>query len=236
VPVVAAPWLWWCGRRGEGWSDGLDRPPEDGPADVDPDPVAYHGVKRTLDVAVALIGLAALALVIPVVAVGNLVGNRGPLFYRQERVGQGKDHFLMLKFRTMRVAPPDARPDADWTVDDADPRITSFGRFMRVTHLDELPQVVNVLKGELSIVGPRPAPLRYAAELLAPLPGYAARQSVLPGMTGWAQVKYGYAGDAEGAREKLQYDLWYVARRSLALDLRIIGRTLRTVAGVGIER
>jgi lipopolysaccharide/colanic/teichoic acid biosynthesis glycosyltransferase len=117
-------------------------------------------------------------------------------------------------------------------VDDDDPRITPFGRLLRALHVDELPQVVNVLRGELSIVGPRPSPLRYARELLEGRPGYDARLSVRPGVTGWAQVKYGYAGDAVGAQEKLAYDLYYVTHRSTAFDLRIMARTLRTLLGV----
>jgi lipopolysaccharide/colanic/teichoic acid biosynthesis glycosyltransferase len=191
---------------------------------------AYDWSKRALDIAIALGGLTLLAVLLPAILVGNLIANRGRLLYRQERHGRAGRRFRILKLRTMDAAWPEEVIE-DWTVDDDDPRITRFGRMLRLTHVDELPQVLNVLRGQMSIVGPRPAAPRYVTELLAELPGYPSRQSVLPGITGWAQVKYGYAGDPVGAREKLQYDLYYVAHRSLGLDLRVMGLTVRTILG-----
>lgn len=185
----------------------------------------YARVKRVVDVAGAVVGLGALVMVTPVVAVGNLVGNRGPLLFRQERVGQRGRRFTMLKFRTMR---PGA--GGEWTAVD-DPRITPFGRFLRRSHLDELPQVLNVLRGDLSLVGPRPEQPAYVAELVGKLPFYDLRHLVRPGVTGWAQVKFGYAGSAADALEKLQYEFFYLRRQSLALDVRILGRTVRSVIG-----
>ena len=153
-----------------------------------------------------------LALAIPFVVVGDLVGNRGPLFYRQARVGKNGELFRILKFRTMRAAPDGA--GNEWTAEN-DPRITPFGRLLRVSHLDELPQVVNILRGDLSVVGPRPEQPHYVEELREKLPFYDLRHLVRPGLTGWAQVKYGYAGDESDALEKLQYEFFYLRHQTL---------------------
>lgn len=189
----------------------------------------YSRTKRLVDVAAGLAGLVVLVVLVPIVVVGDLLANRGPLLYRQERVGRDGHLFQILKFRTMRPTGPDVI-DADWTTVD-DPRITPFGRLLRATHLDELPQVVNILRGELSVVGPRPEQARYVAELSESLPFYGLRHLVRPGLTGWAQVKYGYAGDQRDAVEKLQYDFFYLRHQSVGLDVRIIGRTIRSVVG-----
>jgi lipopolysaccharide/colanic/teichoic acid biosynthesis glycosyltransferase len=189
----------------------------------------YGRAKRVLDFGLGLAGLVPLALCVPVVVVGNLLGNRGPLFYRQDRVGRFDSRFSILKFRTM-VAGADGGQPIEWTTED-DPRITSFGRVLRRTHLDELPQVVNILKGDLSVVGPRPEQPHYVAELEEKLPFYALRHLVRPGLTGWAQVIYGYAGDETDALEKLQYEFFYLRHQGIGLDLRIVGRTIRSVLG-----
>lgn len=189
----------------------------------------YGRIKRLLDVTLASVGLVALVLAVPVIAVGNRFGNRGPLLYRQERVGKFGAPFQILKFRTMRPA-PDGTTHNEWTAED-DPRITPFGQVLRTTHLDELPQVVNILRGELAVVGPRPEQPAYVEELTTKLPFYSMRHLVRPGLTGWAQVKYGYAGDERDALEKLQYEFFYLRRQGVALDLRIVGRTLRSVTG-----
>jgi lipopolysaccharide/colanic/teichoic acid biosynthesis glycosyltransferase len=192
----------------------------------------YLRVKRVLDLVSGLAGCVALAVVLPFVALGDLAGNRGRLFYRQERVGKNGKVFTILKFRTMRDVPG----ATTWTASN-DPRITPFGRFLRTSHLDELPQVVNILRGDLSVVGPRPEQPHYVEELRQKLPFYDLRHLVRPGLTGWAQVKYGYAGDERDALEKLQYEFWYLRHQSLRLDLRTVGRTLRSVAGgVGAGR
>jgi lipopolysaccharide/colanic/teichoic acid biosynthesis glycosyltransferase len=187
--------------------------------------IRFGRTKRIVDVAAGLIGVLVLLVAVPFVALGNLAGNRGPLFYAQDRVGRGGAAFRILKFRTMRA---DEGAPTDWT-SEGDPRVTPFGRLLRVSHLDELPQVWNILKGDLSLVGPRPEQPRYVAELVEKLPFYDLRHIVRPGLTGWAQVKYGYAGDERDAVEKLQYDFHYLRRQSLSFDLRIVGRTVRTV-------
>ena len=205
----------------------------------------YYGrLKRIMDLALGLLGCVALVFATPLVLVGNLVANRGPLMYRQTRVGKGGEHFTILKFRTMSdgdapagsesretdaTAAAPAR-DSRWTEPD-DPRVTPFGRFLRRTHLDELPQLLNILRGDLSIVGPRPEQPHYVEELSAKLPFYDLRHLVRPGLTGWAQVKYGYAGDERDALEKLQYEFFYLRHQDLTFDQRIILRTLRAMIG-----
>jgi lipopolysaccharide/colanic/teichoic acid biosynthesis glycosyltransferase len=190
----------------------------------------YVRVKRLLDVTFGLVGLVALIVAEPFVLLGNLLGNRGPLLYRQKRVGKNGATFEVLKFRTMREQGLDELAETSWTQEN-DPRITPFGRLLRKTHIDELPQLWNVLFGDLSIVGPRPEQPHYVEELTQKLPFYGLRHLVRPGLTGWAQVKYGYAGDERDALEKLQYDFWYLRHQSLTLDVRVIGRTVRSVAG-----
>jgi lipopolysaccharide/colanic/teichoic acid biosynthesis glycosyltransferase len=188
----------------------------------------YGRVKRVLDLVMALAGLVVLIVAVPFVVVGDLVANRGPLLYRQDRVGKNGRAFRILKFRTMRS--DEGLLANEWTTED-DPRITPFGKVLRVTHVDELPQVVNILRGDLSMVGPRPEQPHYVDELTQKLPFYDMRHLVRPGLTGWAQVKYGYAGDERDALEKLQYEFYYLRRQGLGLDVRIIGRTIRSVLG-----
>ncbi|MGI8684751.1 MAG: sugar transferase [Acidimicrobiales bacterium] len=190
--------------------------------------IRYGRVKRMIDVVLALLSLLALVMVTPFVVIGDLLANRGPLFYRQTRVGKGGREFLIRKFRTMR---PDSGP-SDWTTED-DPRITPFGRLLRRSHLDELPQVLNILKGDLAVVGPRPEQPRYVEDLRDKIPFYGLRHLVRPGLTGWAQVKYPYGADEIDAVEKLQYEFYYLRHQGLALDARIIGRTLRSLLRMG---
>lgn len=191
--------------------------------------VRYARLKRLVDLAIGLVGLVALAIAVPVVWVLDLIANRGPLWYRQERVGRGGETFSILKFRTMAPGPAPAE-GTEWTAQD-DPRVTPFGRILRASHLDELPQMVNIVRGDLSVVGPRPEQPRYVRQLSATLPFYGMRHLVRPGLTGWAQVKYGYAGDEEDSMEKLQYEFFYLRHQSVRFDLRVIGRTVRSVAG-----
>jgi lipopolysaccharide/colanic/teichoic acid biosynthesis glycosyltransferase len=189
----------------------------------------YGRAKRLLDVPLALIGTLGLGLLVPVALLANRFGNRGPLFYRQERIGKGGRPFTLLKLRTM-VPAAEAGTHGEWTAED-DPRVTKVGRVLRRSHLDELPQVLNILRGDLGVVGPRPEQAHYVAELSDKLPFYRLRHLVRPGLTGWAQVKYGYAASETDAVEKLQYEFWYLRHQSLRTDLRIIGRTARSVMG-----
>jgi lipopolysaccharide/colanic/teichoic acid biosynthesis glycosyltransferase len=142
-------------------------------------------------------------------------------------VGKDGAQFTIHKFRTMRDS--DDAP-THWTSND-DPRIGRVGRMLRQLHVDELPQVWNVLRRELSIVGPRPEQPHYVAQLTERIPFYEIRHLVRPGITGWAQVKYDYGSTELDALEKLQYEFFYLRHQSLALDMRIVGRTLRSIAG-----
>ncbi|HEV2361833.1 MAG TPA: sugar transferase, partial [Acidimicrobiales bacterium] len=162
---------------------------------------AYSQLKRAVDVGLAAAGLLALVVLVPVVGLLDIFGNRGSIFYRQQRVGKGGEVFTILKFRTMR---PSEAPTT-WTGED-DPRIGRVGHLLRKTHLDEVPQVINVLRRDLSIVGPRPEQPRYVSELSEAIPYYDVRHLVRPGMTGWAQVKYPYGASEMDAIEKLQYE------------------------------
>ena len=187
---------------------------------------AFSRLKRLMDVTVGLVGLVGLILLVPVVALGDLLANRGPLLYRQPRVGKGGEEFQILKFRSMR---PDDGPSR-WTGTDDD-RITPFGNVLRITHLDEVPQVINILRGDLSLVGPRPEQPVYVEELSEKIPFYDLRHLVRPGLTGWAQVKFHYGADVSDATEKLQYEFWYLRHQSVAVDVRIAVRTVRSVLG-----
>jgi lipopolysaccharide/colanic/teichoic acid biosynthesis glycosyltransferase len=184
---------------------------------------AYAPLKRAIDIVLAALGSLVLIALAPLVMIGNAFGNRGPLFFRQDRVGLNGKPFSIWKFRTMK---PGAVDVSGWTSNE-DPRITPFGKVLRRIHVDELPQVVNIFVGDLSVVGPRPEQVGYARQLERQLPFYSARHLVRPGLTGWAQVKYRYAASEEDAYIKLQFDLHYLRHESLATDLRIIWLTVR---------
>jgi len=184
----------------------------------------YARSKRFLDLLVALTGTVALAVAIPLVAVANLFGNRGPLFYSQPRVGKSGTVFVIHKFRTM----PRGNGLTSWTAAD-DPRLGRVGRTLRRFHVDELPQIWNVLRHDLSVVGPRPEQPHYVELLAKTIPFYDLRHLVRPGITGWAQINYDYGSSDIDALEKLQYEFYYLRHQNLGLDLQIIGRTLRTV-------
>ncbi|MDP6491752.1 MAG: sugar transferase [Kiritimatiellia bacterium] len=194
----------------------------------------YRRLKRFLDVGIALTATIVLAPVgLLVAAVIKLAEPGGPVLYRQERVGRFGHVFPILKFRTMR-ADAEAESGAVWAMD-GDPRITPVGRFLRTSRLDELPQLINVLRGEMSLVGPRPERPEFVEQLVAEIPWYDERENVLPGITGWAQIRYPYGSSVEDARRKLEYDLFYMKFMSMSLDLQIILRTLRIML-LGKER
>ena len=184
------------------------------------------GASRLFDVVVSL-GL--LVLTLPLMAVTALLvraESPGPVLYRQERVGQGGRNFTLLKFRSMRA---DAELGGPAWAATRDPRVTRAGQFLRKTRIDELPQLFNVLGGEMSFIGPRPERPHFVAQLAAAIPHYDARTQVKPGLTGWAQVNYPYGASVEDARMKLSYDLYYVRNRSLLLDLLILVATVRVI-------
>jgi sugar transferase (PEP-CTERM system associated) len=184
-------------------------------------------VKRVFDVMAALV---LLVLALPVMALTALAirfESRGPAIYRQHRVGRGGVPFTLLKFRSM-VLHAEKDGEAKWAGAD-DSRVTGVGRFIRRARIDELPQLWNVLKGEMSFVGPRPERPCFVEQLKKTIPFYAVRHSVKPGLTGWAQVKYTYAASVEDSARKLQFDLYYVKNHSLFLDLLILVDTVRVV-------
>ncbi len=184
-------------------------------------------LRRAFDITVSL---ALLLVTLPVMLVAALIvklDSKGPVFYRQERVGLNGKVFTLTKFRSM-VVDAEVGGVAKWATK-RDSRVTRFGRFMRLTRIDELPQILNVLRGDMAFVGPRPERPAFVAELGRIIPHYDDRACVKPGITGWAQVNYPYGASVEDARMKLAYDLYYVRRRSLFLDLLILVATVRVV-------
>ncbi|MFN7209803.1 MAG: sugar transferase, partial [Aggregatilineales bacterium] len=184
----------------------------------------YLLIKRLIDVSLALIGLACFAILLPPLALIIRLDSRGAIFYRQERLGRGGKPFQIVKLRTM-VQDAEKLSGPQWARKD-DPRITRVGRILRKTRLDELPQLWNVLRGEMSIVGPRPERPVFVDQLAQRIPFYRTRLLVAPGLTGWAQICYKYGNTEEDALIKLQYDLYYIRHQSIALDLLIMLRTL----------
>ena len=177
---------------------------------------------------VASIGLLVIAAPVMVLAASLIaLESGGPIIYRQERVGRGGRTFTVLKFRSMAN---DAEKDgkATWAVAE-DKRVTRVGRLLRRSRIDELPQLINVLRGEMSFVGPRPERPEFVAMLTEQIPFYAVRHSVKPGLTGWAQVRYSYGATIEQSVKKLEYDLYYVKNHTLLLDLVILLETVRVV-------
>jgi len=189
---------------------------------------ALSAGKRLLDVVLASIGLIIGLPILAMVALAVRLTSSGPVFYNQRRVGVHGRIFTVHKFRTMR-ADAEATTGPVWASKTGDPRVTPIGRFLRRSRLDELPQLWNVLKGEMSVVGPRPERPEFVTELTRDIPYYGQRHVVRPGLTGWAQVRYTYGASTEDALQKLQYDLYYIKNLSIALDLYIIFETIRTV-------
>jgi len=181
--------------------------------------------KRTFDVLCASIGLL-LAAPLMIVIAGLVRLTPGPVIYRQTRVGEGGRPFTIYKFRTMRADAEEPGRAAFTEVDD--PRVTTVGRLLRRTHLDELPQLWVVLKGDMSVVGPRPERPEFIPMLQEAVPFFTRRLLVKPGITGWAQLRRDYASDVEGAKDKLSYDLWYVRHRNVVVDLAICAKTVST--------
>lgn len=186
----------------------------------------YLGLKRGLDVVVVV--LASPFIVMGLIGVGMtvLLESGRPILFRQPRIGRGGKPFMLLKFRTMR---PDAEKDGAVFANDGDPRVTRVGAVLRKYRLDELPQFLNVFRGDMSIIGPRPEQVKFVEDYERDIPLYGLRHGVRPGITGWAQVRQGYAADVDQSKEKLSYDLYYIKNCSLVLDLLVVFHTVRTV-------
>jgi len=185
-------------------------------------------VKRAVDLVAAATGLILAAPIMVVVALAVALTSRGPIFYHQRRVGVQGRIFTVHKFRSMRVD-AEASTGPVWAAKAGDPRVTPIGRFLRRSRLDELPQLWNVLVGEMAFVGPRPERPEFVSDLTKEIPYYGQRHVVRPGLTGWAQVRYSYGASKDDALEKLQYDLYYIKNLSITLDLLIITETIKTV-------
>ena len=183
-------------------------------------------LKRVFDVAVAAVMLVCAAPVMIVLAIAITLDSRGPVFYRQERVGRDGRRYSLWKFRSMR---PDAEARGAMWAKANDDRVTRVGRLIRKTRMDEIPQVFNVLLGHMSFVGPRPERPVFVEQLAQEIPFYRLREAVKPGITGWAQIRYPYGASVEDARNKLEFDLYYVKNGSLFLDMAIIFHTVRHV-------
>ena len=186
----------------------------------------YWLFTQILNYSTVIIGLLVLCLTLPFVAVGNLISSRGPLFYTQQRVGYRGKLFTIYKFRSMIVNAETG--GAQWA-DKNDSRITPIGNFLRKTRIDELPQFINVLKGEMSLVGPRPERPEFVEKLSKQIPFFSSRSIAKPGLTGWAQVNYKYGNTQEDALKKLQYDLYYIKNKSILLDSKVIFKTMGVV-------
>jgi sugar transferase (PEP-CTERM system associated) len=184
-------------------------------------------LRRALSFVIALLGLVLALPLLPLIALAIRLDSKGPVLYKQRRVGKAGHVFNVVKFRTMRQ---DAEADSGpkWAGDN-DPRITRVGKFLRIFRLDEIPQLWCVLKGEMAFVGPRPERPEFIEMLSQEIPFYGVRHMVRPGLTGWAQVRYKYGSTVEDAREKLQYDLFYIKNASIGLDLLIMFLTVKTV-------
>lgn len=189
----------------------------------------YQMAKRLLDIIGGLIGCTILVFLVPFISLGILVDSGWPIIFYQTRAGKGGKSYRIIKFRTMRVgAEEDGKPQL---AKEADERSTRFGRFLRKSRLDEWPQFINVLFGDMSLVGPRPERPELMQHFEKQIPFYRGRLLTKPGITGWSQVNMGYAATLEDMGKKLEYDLYYIKRRNLILDLIIILRTIATVFG-----
>ena len=190
----------------------------------------YELAKRLIDIIGGIVGCLILLLSLPIIGTIILLESGAPIFYYQSRLGKNGRFYNMIKYRSMvQDAESDgiARPAAE-----NDIRTTFFGKFLRKSHLDELPQFFNILKGDMSLVGPRAERPELVALLQQHIPFYRARLFVKPGLSGWAQVNYGYANDYETNGVKLEYDLYYIKHRNLMLDISIMIRTVGTVIGL----
>ena len=186
----------------------------------------YLFTQRVFDIFISIIGLAFFICITPLLFLGNLIGNRGPLFYVQKRVGFKGKTFKIFKLRSMVK---NAEENGAVWAQKNDKRITAFGKFLRNTRLDEFPQFFNILKGEMSVIGPRPERPEFVFDLEEKIPFYAIRHVVKPGLTGWAQVNYPYANTIEEQETKLRYDLYYIKERNSFLDFKILIKTISTV-------
>jgi lipopolysaccharide/colanic/teichoic acid biosynthesis glycosyltransferase len=192
-------------------------------------PTVYRIQKRVMDFIGGAAGVLVYLLIFPWVALAIMIESGRPVLYLQPRLGQGGRPFNVVKFRTMHQD-AEADGEAHWAME-GDPRTTKIGKLLRKMHIDEFPQFWNVVRGQMSLVGPRPERPELVAELEKSIPFYRARLLTKPGITGWAQVNYGKGASIQGSAEKLEYDLYYIKHRSITLDHWILLRTVGSVFG-----
>jgi exopolysaccharide biosynthesis polyprenyl glycosylphosphotransferase len=188
--------------------------------------IGYDFIKRIFDFILALLVSVILCSLALLIIILIKVTSAGSAIYRQNRVGRNGKEFTLYKFRTMRI---DAEKDGAKWAQKNDNRITKFGSILRSTHLDEMPQLWNILRGDLSFVGPRPERPEFTSQLRLEVPHYEIRHTILPGLTGWAQINYRYGADVNDAIEKLKYELYYHHNRSIVFDILILIKTIRMV-------
>jgi exopolysaccharide biosynthesis polyprenyl glycosylphosphotransferase len=186
----------------------------------------YLSIVRFFEIVFSLTGLLIGVIILPIILIGNLFGNRGKLFYSQERVGKNGKIFNIIKYRTM-VKNAEVEGAVFATINDS--RVTPFGKIMRKSRMDEIPQFINILKGDMAVIGPRPERPIFVNEIAEVMPFYETRHVIKPGLTGWAQVNYSYGETIDDSLIKLQYDLYYIKHRCIFLDVNIIFKTLSTV-------
>ncbi|KAF0221858.1 MAG: hypothetical protein FD174_189 [Geobacteraceae bacterium] len=188
----------------------------------------FNGIcKRLTDILFSVVGMVLAAPLLPIIVFLVKYDSPGPILFKQTRVGNREKNFVLYKFRSMNQD-AESKTGAVWSQKD-DPRVTKAGKFLRATRLDEIPQLYNVLKGDMSFVGPRPERPEFVAKLIEAIPFYSERHFAKPGLTGWAQVKYPYGSSVEDAIEKLRYDLYYIKNSSLFLDILIVMETVKVV-------
>ncbi len=211
--------------------DGLASRPQSSPIEVAlqgaPRAYAHSVLKRAVDLTAASVGLLATGALLPIVALAIKLDSRGPVLFLQPRLGLNGRVFQIVKFRTMK-SPPGGDNGAPWTMPQ-DTRITRVGQLLRALYIDEFPQCWNVLVGHMSAIGPRPEQPGQAAKVLDKVPDFGQRLAVKPGLTGLAQVRYGYANTMRDAAVKLRYDMLYIRSCSLWLDLKIFALTMSRV-------
>ncbi len=195
---------------------------------VSRDKAVFTSTKRLMDVVMSLFLIVILSPIFVIIAIIIKLTSRGPVFFRQTRVAKNDEEFKIYKFRSMHV--DSERDGAVWTKDDrTDTRITHFGRLLRKSHMDELPQLINIFLGDISLVGPRPERPEFTKMLNEQIKYYDLRHSVKPGLTGWAQINYRYGSSIEDTKEKLKYDFYYIKNRNIFLDILIIAKTVAMI-------
>ena len=183
----------------------------------------YSVVSRAGDIIFSIVFFAVFILFIPFVWLANFLFSKGPLFYKQKRVGKSGKIFTIIKFRSMHT---DAEPDGPRFTSENDERITTVGDFLRKSRIDELPQVINILRGDMTLIGPRPERPEFVKEFIRENPDYRLSSLVKPGLTGWGQVKYKYTSNIEEGLKKLEYDLHFIKNRNPSMDFEVLWRTV----------